>query len=83
MKASMNSSATATYEGKLVTCSMRREQMPPILWAPCGSCSEEMIMNENVQPCWYRGGSTSTTANERDDLPLGALDGPGLLPRIS
>ena len=45
--------------------------------APCGSCSEEMIMNENVQPCWYQGESTSFTTNERDDLPLGALDGPG------
>jgi len=46
--------------------------------APCGSCSDEMVMNENVQPCWYRGESTSITTNERDDLPLGALDGPSL-----
>jgi hypothetical protein len=54
--------------------------------APCGSCprpkrqataKDEMIMNENVQPCRYRE-ITSITTNERDDLPLRALDGPGL-----
>jgi hypothetical protein len=59
--------------------------------APCGSCprpkrqataKDEMIMNENVQPCRYRE-ITSITTNERDDLPPRALDGPGLQNRCA
>jgi hypothetical protein len=81
MKASMNSSATAIYEGKLNNSSYvfdveGTNAAHPI--APCGSCSDEMIMNENLLPYWYQGESTSITTNERDNLPLRALDGPGL-----
>lgn len=46
--------------------------MPPILWLLW------FMFGQNVQPCWYRGESTSFTTNERDDLPLRALDGPGI-----
>jgi hypothetical protein len=44
MKASMNSSATAIYEGKVNVFDAEGTNAAHPM-APCGSCSDEMIMN--------------------------------------